>query len=218
MRRHKAVARIFLFLSIFNFAFAGLAQTPTMHEMRVDLETRAEDVTEASERGHTQSEELPEWSGSPSMAGHLHSRLDTPSAQSATTSAADLEKKKFFNKELTRRMKEYLVLGIVAGIFTGVTNGIQKQIIGTVSPGAYVFTSPPSPSCQHLNGVGHKPILTMVHLSQTVGRAVKALDEHLQDQEDLMSHSLSNMGDEDLQMLSIISRRMLNRLDYGSGF
>jgi hypothetical protein len=165
MRRHKAVARIFLFLSIFNFAFAGLAQTPTMHEMRVDLVTRAEDVTEASERGHTQSEELPEWSGSPSTAGHLHSRRDIPAAQSATTSAEDPEKKKFFNKELNRRMKEYLVLGIVAGVFVGFANGIQKQIMGTEAPGAYVFTSPPSPSCQHLNGVGHKPILTGISQS-----------------------------------------------------
>ncbi|KAI0265741.1 hypothetical protein BGY98DRAFT_1034294, partial [Russula aff. rugulosa BPL654] len=59
MRWHKAV---FLFLSIVNFTFAGLAQTPTMHEIRVDL------VTEASERGHTQSEELLEWLGRPSTA------------------------------------------------------------------------------------------------------------------------------------------------------
>jgi hypothetical protein len=59
----------------------------------------------------------------------------------------------------------------------------------------------------------HKPILTMVYLRSTVGRAVEPLNEHLQDQEDLMSRSLSDMGDEDLQMLSIISRRMLNNLD-----
>ena len=47
--------------------------------------------------------------------------------------------KKFFNKELNRKMKEYLVLGAIAGVFTGVANGIQKQILGTVSPNAYVF-------------------------------------------------------------------------------
>jgi hypothetical protein len=52
-----------------------------------------------------------------------------------------------------------------------------------------------------------------LYLSQTVGRSVEPLIEHLQDQEDLVSRSLSNIGDEHLQMLSITSRRMLNGLD-----
>lgn len=53
--------------------------------------------------------------------------------------------------------------------------------------------------------------LTMVYLSESVGRSVELLnDEHPQDQEDLVSRSLSNMGDDDIKMLSIISRRMLN--------
>jgi hypothetical protein len=59
---------------------------------------------------------------------------------------------------------------------------------------------------------GHEPILTIVYLSQTVGRSFEPLNEHRQDQEDLVSRSLSNMGDEDLRMLSIISRRMLTAL------
>lgn len=51
----------------------------------------------------------------------------------------------------------------------------------------------------------------MVYLSESVGRSVELLnDEHPQDQEDLVSRSLSNMGDDDIKMLSIISRRMLN--------
>ena len=214
MRRHKAIARIILFLSIVDFTFAGVAQTPMMDEMPVDLVTGAEDMTEASERGHTQSEVLPELLGRPSMstAGNLHSRFDLIPAQSFNY-PADRESRKFFNQELNRKLKEYLILGTIAGIFTGVANGMQKQILGTVSPGAYVFTSPPSPSCQHLNDVGHKPILTMIYLSSTVGRSVEPLDEYPQDQEDLVSRSLSNMKDEDLQMLSIISRRMLNNLD-----
>ncbi|KAF8493956.1 hypothetical protein F5888DRAFT_1720879 [Russula emetica] len=189
MRRHKTVARIFLFLSIVNFAFAGVAQTPAMHEMRVDLVTGAEDVAEVSERGHTQSEELPEWSGRPSTEGHLHSRRDIFPASSFKegtlfTDPDDPEAKKFFNKELNRKLKEYVILGSIAGLFTGVTNGIQKEILGTVSPGA-----------------------------STLGRSVEPLNEHRQDQEDLVSRSLSNMRDGDLQMLSILSRRMLNRLD-----
>ncbi len=214
MRRHKAVARIFLFLSIVNFTFAGVAQTPTMDETPVDLVTGAEDVTEALEREHTQSGVLPELLGRPSTAGHLQSRFDLIPAQSFNY-PADRENNKFFNKELTRKMKEYLVLGAIAGIFTGVANGMQKEILGTVSPGAYVFLPllPAPSSCQHLNGVGHKRILTMVFLSSTVGRSVEPLIEHPQDQEDLVSRSLSNMRDEDLQMMSIISRRMLNSLD-----
>ena len=137
MHWHKAVTRIFLFLSIINFTFAGIAQTPTMHEMRIDLVTGVEDVTEVSERGQMQSEELPELLGRPLTAGHLHSR-DIPGAEDPKT-------KKFFNKELIRRMKEYFVLGAVAGVFIGIANGAQKEIFGMVSPGAYVFTSPPSP-------------------------------------------------------------------------
>lgn len=50
----------------------------------------------------------------------------------------------------------------------------------------------------------------MVYLSQTVGRSVEPLeDEYPQDQEDLVSR----LSDKDLQMLSIVSRRMLNSLD-----
>jgi hypothetical protein len=37
-------------------------------------------------------------------------------------------------------MKDYAVLGVVAGSFTGIANGIQKEILGSVSPGAYVLS------------------------------------------------------------------------------
>ena len=141
MRRHKAVARIFLLLSIVNLTFAGAAKTPTMHETHVDLVTGVDDVTEASEREHTQSRVLPELLGRPSTAAHLQSRFDLIPARSFNTESLsidseDPEGKKFFNEELIRKMKEYLVLGTIAGIFTGVANGIQKEILGTVSPGA----------------------------------------------------------------------------------
>ena len=199
MHRHKAVAQIFLFLSIVNFTFAGVAQTSTTHEMRVDLVTGAEDT-----KGHTQSE-LPEWLGTLTTR-HLHSRLD-PEPE-------DPETKKFFNKVLIRKLKEYLILGTIAGAFIGVANGIQKQIAGTVSPDAYVFLY--LSSCQHLCGVGRKPILTGKYFSQTIGRSVEPLDELPQDQEHLVSRSLSNMGDEELKMLSVISRRMLSSLDQGA--
>lgn len=60
-----AGSRSNLFLSIVNVTFTGLAQTPAVYEISPDLVTGLEDVTEASERGHTQSEELPEWLGRP---------------------------------------------------------------------------------------------------------------------------------------------------------
>lgn len=148
MRLYKTVAQIFLILSILNFTFAGIAffsQTPTTDEMRVDLGPGAEDVTVASsEKGHTQSEELPEWLGRPeSTAGNLHSRGRLLERQ--LVNADDLEKDKFFSPELNRKMKEYLILGSIAGLFTGVANGMQKEIIGTVSPNSYVlfFLCPP---------------------------------------------------------------------------
>jgi hypothetical protein len=53
-----------------------------MCELRDDLVTGAEDVTEALERGNTQSEEFPEWLGRPSTVGYLHSRFDLLPADS----------------------------------------------------------------------------------------------------------------------------------------
>jgi hypothetical protein len=68
--------------------------------------------------------------------------------------------------------------------------------------------------------MAHNPILTIgVYLSQTIGRrANEPSDEHEvpQDHEDLVSRSLSNMRDEDLQMMSIVSRRMLSSLGQAS--
>jgi hypothetical protein len=77
-----------------------------------------------------------EWLGRPSTAEHLHSRFDMVSAQSfnegsLSADPEDPENKSFFNKELTRKMKEYLVLGAIAGVFTGVADGMQKEILGT---------------------------------------------------------------------------------------
>ena len=101
----------------------------------------ADDVTEPSERGHTQSEELPEWSGIPaSKAGDLHSRVDPLGPQ--LIKPDDPEKDKFFNEEVIRKMKEYLVLGTVSGVFVGISNVMQKEIFGVVSPNAYVLTPP----------------------------------------------------------------------------
>ena len=122
MHWHKVVARFFLLLAIANFTFAGQAQKLKMHEMRVDLVTGAEkNVMQASEMGHTQSEELLRLFGRASTAGHLQSRVEP--------------------------LQEEIILGAISGVFSGVANGIQKEILGTVSPGAYVSSSltPPSP-------------------------------------------------------------------------
>ena len=242
MHGHKAVARIFLILSIVNFTSVGLAQTLTMHEVRVDLVTGVEDVAGVSGTGHTQSElpeplvgsqpmaghtqseelpqslasqptaehtkseEWPESFASQSTAGHTqseespeslasqsttghtqseefpeslasqstaehtqyeelpespgsqptawHSRVDeipiTP-APSPGIAVEDPENDKFFSPEMIRRMKEYLVLGAVYGVFVGISNSVQKEIMGNVAPNAYVIffshlTSLPSPA------------------------------------------------------------------------
>jgi hypothetical protein len=58
-------------------------------------------------------------------------------------------------------------------------------------------------------------------LSSTVGRDLirrlfgvsQTLDEHPQEQEDLASRSLSSLQDDDLRLLSILSRGILERLD-----
>ena len=59
----------------------------------------------------------------------------------------------------------------------------------------------------------HILTIYMLYLSQTVGRSVESLDEDPPDQEDPLSRSLSNMGDDELKMLSFISRRMLSSVD-----
>jgi hypothetical protein len=128
-----------------------------MHDMHVDSVAGAEGVEEASETSHTQPEVSPEWSEGPPTAGHLVPRFDLIPAQSFSKGSLsidpdDPEGEKFFNKELNRKLREYLILGTVAGLFTGVANGIQKEIMGTEDPGAYVFTSLPLP-CHHSNGV-----------------------------------------------------------------
>jgi hypothetical protein len=54
------------------------------------------------------------------------------------------EEHKFFTGELKDKMKDYMVLGIVAGTFTGLANAVQKQIMGSISPSAYVLSSLPA--------------------------------------------------------------------------
>ena len=155
MRRHKAVARIFLFLSIVNFTLASIAQTPITREARV--------VAEVSEMGHAQSSssssssssEPPESSRRPSAL--LQSRIDFIPAASFSKDSKEPDEDRFFSEELKRKLKEYLILGSIAGVFTGVANGVQKEMMGTVSPGVYVilflFLFYLPPSCQHLNGM-----------------------------------------------------------------
>lgn len=139
MRLHKSVAQILFFLSIVNFTFADLAQTPKMlHKIRVDSVTGAD----ASEGGHAHSGELPEWLGRPQTAGHSHSRFDIPGVQSFN-SRDDPISVKFFNEHMSRKYKKYLLLGVIDGVLTGISNSMIDEIFGTVSPNAYVFTSPP---------------------------------------------------------------------------
>jgi hypothetical protein len=58
-------------------------------------------------------------------------------------------------------------------------------------------------------------------LSTTIGRDLirrlfgvsQTLDEHPQEQEDLVSRSLASLREDDIRLLSILSRRILESLD-----
>jgi hypothetical protein len=51
---------------------------------------------------------------------------------------------RFFDEALRQRIFAYTILGSIAGISAGLINGVQKDIFGTISPGAYVSTLLPS--------------------------------------------------------------------------
>ena len=56
--------------------------------------------------------------------------------------AANPEANKLFNDALKQKIKDYAVLGTVVGVSVGLVYGIQKEIMGTISPGVYVSALP----------------------------------------------------------------------------
>jgi hypothetical protein len=72
-----------------------------------------------------------------------HSWSSVATAASKATPEAD----KFFTDELMAKIKDYSILGTVAGFASGLITSVQKEIMGTISPGAYVSALfPPSPA------------------------------------------------------------------------
>jgi hypothetical protein len=96
-------------------------------------------------------EELPKtvtW-GSPVI--HEYNTDGTPLAAPEAPTGSEVDKAgKFMTEEMIQKVKDYAVLGTVAGVSTGLINGMQKEIMGTVSPGAYVSALFPPLSCRHL--------------------------------------------------------------------
>ena len=76
--------------------------------------------------------------------------LEAPKAPEAPKGSEVDEAGKFMSEEMIQKVKDYAVLGTVAGVSTGLINGMQKEIMGTVSPGAYVSALFPPISCRHL--------------------------------------------------------------------
>jgi hypothetical protein len=60
-------------------------------------------------------------------------------AEEKGTMEASPDAHKFFIEELKLKLRYYAIVGTVLGISTGVVNAVQKEIVGTVSPGAYVY-------------------------------------------------------------------------------
>ena len=52
--------------------------------------------------------------------------------------AANPEANKLFNDALKQKIKDFVVLGTVVGVSAGLLYGVQKEIMGSISPGAYV--------------------------------------------------------------------------------
>jgi hypothetical protein len=73
----------------------------------------------------------------PSAAPPEPNKGTTKLAQAAHPAPpAEKVESKFFTDELKIKMKDYAVLGLVAGVFTGAASAFQKEIQGTLSPGA----------------------------------------------------------------------------------
>lgn len=81
----------------------------------------------------------------PGSASPSSESFSSTVAKAASKEAPEAEK--FFNKELMQKIKDYSILGSVAGIAGGVITSIQKEVMGVVTPGAYVSALfPPSPA------------------------------------------------------------------------
>ena len=100
----------------------------------------------------------PEWTPVteivPASPSNQFSSVGSHDVENAASEAAP-KAEKFFSEEMMQKIKDYSVLGTVAGISTGIITAAQKEIMGTVAPGAYVSALFPSfladiqPGCKY---------------------------------------------------------------------
>jgi len=64
-----------------------------------------------------------------------------PSQPTHPAEPAEPAREKFLSDHLKAKMKDYAVLGLVTGVFDGISNSLSSEIQGTVAPAAYVSAS-----------------------------------------------------------------------------
>ena len=75
-------------------------------------------------------------------AQDVRAREDPNAATTAPKTAPPVEEdpddKLFLNKVLRTKIYRYVILGTIAGTFSGVMYSVQKDLYGSIAPGAYV--------------------------------------------------------------------------------
>jgi len=97
----------------------------------------------------------------------------------------------WFNDADMQKLKTYGVVGVVAGVSVGLAFGVVKKLIDDHSHGSH-------PAGRHLAGSG------------VVGRGTNM---HPRPRKSPVSRAPAKLRDEDLRLLSILTRRALERLD-----
>jgi hypothetical protein len=131
----------------------------------------------------------------------------------------------FFNNALKTKLKIYAGLGTIVGVSAGLVYEVHKLVKDTRSHGAYVSPLfPPSESlfCRVTNG-----LTCVIFFSERSGRDLASNDvinrgpghglpDHPQPRKDPVSRGLANLRplrDEDLRLLSVLTRQALDGID-----
>lgn len=78
------------------------------------------------------------------VAEEVRARSEGRDDSIATAESVAEPNDKFLDNALREKIWRYTILGSIAGISGGLLSGLQKDIFGTISPGAYVSTLFPS--------------------------------------------------------------------------
>jgi hypothetical protein len=78
------------------------------------------------------------------VAEAVRARSERRDDSVATAASAAEPDNRFLDRTLREKIWRYSILGSIVGITGGLISGVQKDIFGTVSPGAYVSTLFPS--------------------------------------------------------------------------